>query len=311
MKLLYKFGMVAALPVAVTTTALSGIGTAQAASAFPDHYAAPYLQITGSDAGDMSADMRATGVKDYTLSFLIPRSGCTPKWEADDSSVGAFTSQVKALKQAGGNVIVSFGGESGGELAQTCTSVSSLTAAYENVVKTYGITRLDFDIEGDVLGDSAANTRRNKALAALQSENPSVQVDYTLAVAPDGLPSQELGLLRDAKNRGVNVSVVNLMTMDFGDGENALNDAQSAARATSGQLASLYGISKAAAYAKMGLTPIAGRNDDNEVFSQSDAKKLERFASSNGVQELSFWELHDYDKATGFSYSRIFNAIGG
>jgi chitinase len=311
MKLLYKFGMVAALPVAVTTTALSGIGTAQAASAFPDHYAAPYLQITGSDAGDMSADMRATGVKDYTLAFLIPRSGCTPKWEADDSSVGAFTSQVKALKHAGGDVIVSFGGESGGELAQTCTSVSSLTAAYENVVKAYGITRLDFDIEGDVLGDSAANTRRNKALAALQSENPSVQVDYTLAVDPDGLPSQELGVLRDAKNRGVNVSVVNLMTMDFGDGENALNDAQSAARATSGQLASLYGISKAAAYAKMGLTPIAGHNDDNEVFSQSDAKKLERFAASNGVQELSFWELHDYDKATGFAYSRIFNAIAG
>jgi chitinase len=57
--------------------------------------------------------------------------------------------------------------------------------------------------------------------------------------------------------------------------------------------------------------PIAGRNDDNEVFSQSDAKKLERFAASNGVQELSFWELHDYDKATGFAYSRIFNAIGG
>ncbi|MET9914988.1 chitinase [Streptomyces sp. NPDC006476] len=311
MKLLYKFGMVAALPVAVTTTALSGIGTAQAASAFPDHYAAPYLQITGSDKGDMSADMRATGVKDYTLAFLIPRSGCTPKWEADDSSVGAFASQVKALKQAGGDVIVSFGGESGGELAQTCTSVSSLTAAYENVVKAYRITRLDFDIEGDVLGDSAANTRRNKALAALQSENPSVQVDYTLAVDPDGLPSQELGVLRDAKNRGVNVSVVNLMTMDFGDGENALNDAQSAARATSGQLASLYGISKAAAYAKMGLTPIAGRNDDSEVFSQSDAKKLERFAASNGVQELSFWELHDYDKATGFAYSRIFNAIGG
>ncbi|MEU1276127.1 chitinase [Streptomyces sp. NPDC005799] len=311
MKLLCKFGMVAALPVAVTTTALSGIGTAQAASPFSDHYAAPYLQITGADAGDMSADMRATGVKDYTLAFLIPRSGCTPKWEADDSSVGAFTSQVKALKQAGGDVIVSFGGESGGELAQTCTSVSSLTAAYENVVKTYGITRLDFDIEGDVLGDAAANTRRNKALAALQSENPSVQVDYTLAVDPDGLPSRELGVLRDAQNRGVNVSVVNLMTMDFGDGENALNDAQSAARATSGQLASLYGISKTAAYARMGLTPIAGRNDDNEVFSQSDAKKLERFAASNGVQELSFWELHDYDKATGFAYSRTFNAIGG
>ena len=30
----------------------------------------------------------------------------------------------------------------------------------------------------------------------------------------------------------------------------------------------------------MGLTPIAGQNDDNEYFSQSDASTLESFAAS-------------------------------
>jgi chitinase len=310
-----------AAPLLVTAAfagmAAASTGTANvaaqvaAATSFPAHYAAPYLQISGSDAGDMAADLSASGDRYYTLAFLIPQSGCTQQWEDGGDPVGAFSTQINSLKSAGGNAIISFGGESGGEVAQTCTAVSSLTAAYANVVNTYGVTRLDFDIEGSTLGDTAANNRRNQALAALQAQNPAVQVDYTLAVAPNGLPAQELGVLQSAQTYGVKVSVVNIMTMDFGNGQNALNDALSAAQATAGQLASLYGISAAQAYARLGLTPIAGQNDDNEYFSQANASTLESFAASNGVQELSFWEVDGYDKATGYAYSRIFNAISG
>ncbi|HEX3925640.1 MAG TPA: glycosyl hydrolase family 18 protein [Streptosporangiaceae bacterium] len=178
----------------VTATALTSGGlalatagpAAAAGSAFPAHFAAPYLQIDSSDAGDMAADEAATGLKYYTLAFLIPQSGCTAEWEDDGSGVGAFASQISALQAAGGNVMISFGGESGGELAQTCTNVSQLTAAYQNVVNTYGVNRLDFDIEGGVLSDTAATSLRDQALAALQAEDPSVQVDFTLAVAPQG-----------------------------------------------------------------------------------------------------------------------------
>ena len=90
------------------------------------------------------------------------------------------------------------------------------------MVNTYGVTRLDFDIEGGVLSDTAATSRRDQALAALQAEDPAVQVDFTLAVAPNGLPTgsgSEYALLQDAKSKGVKVSVVNIMTMDFGDGQ--------------------------------------------------------------------------------------------
>jgi chitinase len=295
--------------------ALATAGQASAAgSAFPAHYSAPYLQISSSDAGDMAADMAATGTKYYTLAFLIPSSGCTPYWEDDGSGVGAFASQISALQAAGGNVAISFGGAAGGELAQTCTNVSSLTAAYQNVVNTYGVTRLDFDIEGGVLSDTAATTRRDQALAALQAEDPAVQVDFTLAVAPNGLPAgsgSEYALLQDAKAYGVKVSVVNIMTMDFGAGSNDLADAESAAQATAGQLSSLYGISTSAAYGMMGLTPIAGTNDDGTYFSTSNAQSLESFAAANGVAELSFWEVDGYDKPTGYQYSSIFNQITG
>jgi chitinase len=306
---------VAALPVvagvALTLTPGASEAAPQAGGAFPAHYAAPYLQVSDSDIGDMAADQSATGTKFYTLAFLTPSSGCNQLWEANGTGVGSFKSQISSLQAAGGNVIPSFGGAQGGEIAQTCTDQGSLTAAYANVVNTYGTPRLDFDIEEDTIKDTAANQRRNSALAALQQQNPSVQVDYTLAVAPDGLPGTQLDILRDAKNKGLKVSVVNLMVMDFYDGQPVLGDALAAARATAGQLAGLYGISTSAAYGMMGLTPIAGRNDDGAQFSQSDAQQLETFAAQNGVQELSFWEVQDYDKATGYAYSRIFNAISG
>ena len=119
---------------ATTATTTVAVHTAaDTAATFPAHYAAPYLQIDSSDVGDMTADMSATGDKYYTLAFLIPQSGCTPEWEDNGDAVGAFTSQVNSLKAAGGTAIISFGGESGGELAQTCTSVSSLTAATDPV----------------------------------------------------------------------------------------------------------------------------------------------------------------------------------
>ena len=303
---------------AVATTGLAAASVllvptasqAAAGASFPAHYAAPYLQIDSSTAADMAADMKATGLKFYTLAFLTPKSGCTPEWEDGGDSVGAFTKQVSAIQAAGGNVIISFGGASGGELAQKCTSVSSLEAAYAKVVSTYHVTRLDFDIEGSVLDDTTSNTRRDQALAQLQAAT-GVQIDFTIPVDPSGIESNAKALLTGAKSKGVKVNLVNIMTMDFGNGQNALNDAESAAKATVSQLQSIYGISATAAWNMLGLTPIAGKNDDNENFTQANAATLESFAASHGVQELAFWEVQDYDKATGYAYSKTFQKITG
>ncbi len=100
------------------------------------------------------------------------------------------------------------------------------------------------------------------------------------------------------------------MTMDFNKNANVLQDSESAATATEKQLAGIYGGSSAQNWARLGLTPIAGQNDDGDGdFSQSNAGSLESFAKSNGVQELSFWEVDGYDKGDGYAYSKIFNKI--
>jgi len=287
--------------------------SANAATGFPAHYAAPYLQISTEDVGDMMADKNATGLRYYTLAFLTPKSGCTPMWENGNHPLNTFTSQVRTLQNAGGNVIISFGGASGGELAITCGDAGSLTNAYRNVLNTYpGVKRLDFDIEGGTLGNKGANSRRNQALAALQKADPSVEVDFTVAVDASGLPGDVFAMLKDAVAKGVKINLVNGMTMDFGDGHNPLNDGKSAVNRMHSQLPTLFpGLSSAQIWGKIGATFIAGKNDDRETFSQSDAQNFETFAANNGIGELSFWEVHDYDRNVNWAYSRIFNKITG
>ena len=301
----------AAMTFAPVAALLAGAAPAQPATGFAAHYAAPYLELDKGSAADITADERATGLKDYTLAFLIPEhnAGCTPVWEDGDYSLGTFTSQVRALKSAGGQVIVSFGGASGGELAEKCASVPRLAAAYASVVRTYGVDRLDFDIEGGNVGNTAADKRRDQALAALQRSDHSLQVDFTLPVGPGGLQGDAVTLLKGAKSAGVRVGLVNIMTMDFGDGQNPLKDAESGAKAAVAQIGRIYGGSAKQNWARLGLTPIAGRNDDREDFTQADATALERFAAGYGVQQLSFWEIDSYDKHDGYAYSRIFKRI--
>src|ERR1043165_7565192 len=184
-----------ATPFAIFATA----GTAAAANAgpgFPAHYAAPYVE-TWNGPTAMINEMNATGNKYYTLAFVISGGGCVAKINGDTAINDAgWTNAINQVRAAGGDIIVSFGGASGTELGQACTTVSTLQAAYKSVIDTLNLTRIDLDIEGAPLDDTTANDRRNTALANLQSQyaaaGKTLSVDYTLPVDPTGLLSDSL-----------------------------------------------------------------------------------------------------------------------
>src|SRR3954451_8170889 len=137
----------AGLASALAGTAELALPLTASPDTHPAHYSAPYLQLADDTVGDIAAYRSATGTKFFPLAFLIPSSACTQLWEASGKTVGAYKSQIQSLKNARGDVSVSFGGAEGGEAAIKCTNVKDLQAAYAKVVSTYGITHLDFDIE--------------------------------------------------------------------------------------------------------------------------------------------------------------------
>ncbi|MFJ9246160.1 chitinase [Streptomyces sp. NPDC101776] len=250
---------------------------------------APYVSVT------TAADTDSTGSPSaYNLAFAIAKgSTCTPEWNgttAIDNS--AVASRISALKTSGATVRVSFGGASGKELAETCTSATALAKAYGEALDAAGSTQADFDIEGDALTDSTSVALRSKAIALLQKERTDLKVSFTLPVMPSGLDSDSLALLESANDNAVAVSTVNIMTMNYGESYTGdMGDyAITSATATHTQLKKVFGLSDAGAWQGMALTSMIGVNDvSGETFSLSDAAQVRTFAESKQVAWVSMW----------------------
>jgi chitinase len=263
---------------------------------FPAHVAAPYVAVWNDN--DLVALSKATGNSFWTLAFVINGSGkCNPMWNGDTSLDGnAYGKYIENLQKAGGDVIVSFGGASGTELALSCDSVASLQAAYQKLITQFHLSWLDLDIESGQESDAPSIDRRNEALHNLQVANPGLKVSYTLAVDRTGLPSAQRKLLQNAKDNGVDVTVVNIMAMDYGPCYSDMGQAAvDAAKATQAQLATI-GLT-----AKIGVTPMIGTNDVScEKFSTGDAHVLVDWAQKNDfVRLLAYW-VQDSDPSHAY-----------
>src|SRR5262249_4513766 len=212
---------------AATTTSskntASKTKTAAVAAASSDAAAggfAPYVDVGLFPAYDLVDASKRTGVKTFNLAFVTSGGGCTPKWggsqELGDNDVAK---QIKDLRAAGGDVRVSFGGANGTELAQACSSADDLAAAYKKVIDAFDLKKVDFDVEGAAIADKAANDRRSEAIATLQKQVSGLDASFTLPVLPSGLTQDGVDLVSGAKAKGVDVSAVNIMAMDYGDGQ--------------------------------------------------------------------------------------------
>ncbi|WP_405834030.1 cellulose binding domain-containing protein [Streptomyces sp. NBC_00105] len=254
---------------------------------------APYVDTSLYPAYDLVDTAAKTGVKEFHLAFITSGGGCAPLWGGvTDLASDKVAAQIGALRAKGGDVRVSFGGAAGHELALNCATVDELAAAYGKVVDQYKLTKVDFDIEGAALPDTAANARRAQAIARLQKSHPGLDVAFTLPVMPEGLTQPGVALLADAKKNGVRVDAVNIMAMDYGPaysgdmGQYAIQ----AATATQAQIKGVLGLSDAAAWKAVAVTPMIGVNDvASEIFTVEDATQLVQFAASKGIGRLAMW----------------------
>jgi hypothetical protein len=260
---------------------------------------APYVDTSLYPPFSLTSTAQKTGVKQFNLAFIVAggSGGCTPEW-GGVTPVGSdpVAAQIGALRAMGGDVRISFGGEAGRELAETCTSVSQLQAAYQKVISADNASKLDFDIEGAAIANTAANDRRDQALAALQQADKGLQISFTLPVLPSGLTADGVAVLTGAARAGVQIAAVNVMAMDYGDGAapspagNMGTFAIDAATATDAQVASVLGISDSAAWSRIAVTPMIGVNDtSDEVFTLANAQQLVAFAASKHLAWLSMW----------------------
>jgi Glycosyl hydrolases family 18 len=285
---------VAAATVLAAGSAFLAAGTTTASAAGGFGAFAPYVDTSLFPQFDLSSGASTEATKYFNLAFITDGGSCTPKWGGvTDITDSATADNIAALRSAGGDVRVSFGGASGTELALNCGSAADLAAAYQKVIDQYSLTNIDFDVEGGAVGDAASVDRRNQAIAILEQNDPSLQVSYTLPVLPTGLTSNGLNVLTSAKNNNATIAAVNVMAMDYGSSfpSDMAQNAIDAATATEGQVKSVWtGLSDAQAWSEIAVTPMIGVNDvSSETFTVANASTLASFAQSKHLAWLSFW----------------------
>ncbi|QXJ24939.1 chitinase [Actinomadura graeca] len=254
---------------------------------------APYVDGSLHPPFDLVGTAKKTGVKTFTLAFITSGGGCVPKWGGvTDIGANPVANQAGDLRALGGDIRISFGGATGIELAAACPTAERLSAAYEQVVAAFKLTRADFDIEGSALADTAANTRRAQAIAALQKRNPDLEVSLTLPVLPEGLTPDGVELVKNAKANGVDIGAVNIMAMDYGPPSSQMGDlAIQAATSTEAQLRSVLDLPSA--WERLAVTPMIGVNDvAGETFTLADAAQVGAFARARGLAWTSMWSAN-------------------
>lgn len=285
---------------------------------------APYADLTlnakwssernAMDAMDLSAIGQKSGVKDFVGAFIVAQSGnqCVPAWGGYPDytvSSGFAKASIQGVQDAGGQVIISFGGLNGTYLSQACSSVDALANAYRDVIDTYHVDHIDFDVEGTQVADQAAMNRMLDALLVIQKEYPDLKVGFTVQVAPkDGLNYYAKYVLQQAVNKGVMFDLVNIMTMDYGawntdtQPDQMYQHAVNSAQKTFDFLSTIMpNKSDAQIWGLIGLTPMIGVNDvwyygglpqpEPERFTLSDTDKLVEWAKAKGVHFLSAWSI--------------------
>ncbi|MEU9040359.1 MULTISPECIES: glycosyl hydrolase family 18 protein [unclassified Kitasatospora] len=302
----------AALTACATLAASVGLvatatSPAQAATPLPSRVFAPYFEAwTGQSPAQLAAQ---SGAKNLTMAFLqaATKGSCTPYWNGDSAmpaSSSTFGSDIATIRANGGDVIPSFGGytadNTGTELADSCTDVNQIAAAFENVITTYDISRIDLDIEDNSLTNTAGIDRRNKAIKLVQdwaaTKGRSIQFSYTLPTTTGGLADSGLAVLRNAVSNNARIDVVNMMTFDYYDGasHDMATDTQTSAQGLYNQLAKLYPTrTPAQLWGSIGITEMLGIDDYGpaETFTVANATTVYNWAVSKGINTLSFWAL--------------------
>jgi chitinase len=256
---------------------------------------APYVDMSNSQEGVLNTVISSHGLRSFTAAFTIGE-GCSDIWGdtlpvGSDPTIGA---EISSAKAAGASVIVSSGGSAGEPISFTCTNQPAIDAAYQAIINDYGTSQLDFDIEGAAIADTTGIDQTFQAMKDLKASNPGLVWSVTVPVLPSGLDNYGTALLQDAQNMGVTIPIVNVMAMDYYQGDIEMGNA--AISAAENTLTQMKAVNGSYTYANVGITPMIGVNDDGSTFTLADASSVASWASSNGIGRLAFWSV-DRDQA--------------
>jgi hypothetical protein len=280
----------AAMAMAVTATVVLTTNAEAAGSS----KAAPYMYLGWGNPPSAATVMNATGVRWFTMAFMLSGGGCTPRWDSTRPLTGGVDQQnINAIRAGGGDIVPSFGGWSGNKLGPNCSTAQNLANAYLQVINAYNLKAIDIDIENtDEFENATVQDRILNALKIVKQSKPTVKTIITFGTSTTGPTSWGQRLISQAKALSANIDVFTIMPFDFGGGANMFTSTVNASEGLKNRLKSTFGWSDATAYTHMGISGMNGLSDQQEMTSVSTWTQIRDWAAARHLARLAFWAVN-------------------
>ncbi|MEO3875061.1 carbohydrate-binding protein [Nonomuraea sp. B12E4] len=254
---------------------------------------APYLYMGWGNPPNPGTVMDATGVRSFTMAFILASGGCNPAWDGNRPLTGGADQQaINTIKSKGGNVQISFGGWSGNKLGPNCSTPQAFAGAVQQVINAVGPAVVDFDIENfDEFENYTVQDRILNGLKIVKQNNPNVKVVVTFGTTRTGPNAHGIRLINQSRALGVPIDNYTIMPFDFG-GSNMYQDTVNASEGLKNALKSAFGWSDAQAYARMGISGMNGLSDQQELTSPATWTQIRDYARSRGLTRLAYWAVN-------------------
>ncbi|OXM43264.1 chitinase [Amycolatopsis thailandensis] len=278
-----------------TTTSTSNPPTTTTSNPpLPGGRGAPYLYMGWGNPPNPQTVMNATGIKWFTLAFVLASNGCNPAWDGSRPLQGGpDANAIAQIKAAGGQIVPSFGGWSGNKLGPNCSTPELLAGAYQKVIDAYGLKAIDIDIENtDEFENATVQDRVLNALKIVKAKNPGIQTILTFGTTTSGPNSWGNRLIDQSKALNAGVDVYTIMPFDFGGGADMYGNTIKAANGLRDKLKSTFGWDDATAYGHLGISGMNGLSDQQELTSLDAWTKITNWSKTNKTARLAFWSAN-------------------
>ncbi|MGL5151713.1 MAG: immunoglobulin-like domain-containing protein [Clostridium sp.] len=291
----------------------------------PDQINAPFVDMgrwindpaySSNGAPKLVQFKNDTNMNFYNLGFIQGTGGVSPdgivNWgwagyptlserDPNNTQYQGIKKSLKELRDAGGDGIISFGGLNGTPFWKITQDVAILEKTYMELIDGYGLTRIDLDIEAAGRG-KAENIANAKAIKKVQDKT-GVEVVLTLPVMPEGLISIDMDTFDAYLSEGVDIKMINVMTMCYGT--SSIKPGETYATASTRAIDNLklqiqaqykkYGITLTdeEAYLKCGTTvSIAFEGSAHPYWDASYSRVVVDHAKQKSIGMTSFWSLN-------------------
>ncbi|MDX6247927.1 MAG: hypothetical protein QOF10_1287 [Kribbellaceae bacterium] len=264
--------------------------------------AAPYLYQGWGSPPNPATVMNASGVKWFTIAFILSNGYCNPMWDGGRPLTGGVDQQaINTIRNNGGDVVVSVGGWSGNKLGENCNSAGELAAAYQKVINALSLKAIDVDIEATEFSNATVRQRVIDALKIVEQNNPGIATYLTFGTTTTGPDGNGQDLIRRGAASGLNLDGWVIMPFDFGGGSTNMGTlSKQAADGLKNQVKSAYGLTDDAAYRKIGISSMNGVTDvAGERVNLSDFESMLSYASLHHLARFTFWSVNRDRPCTG------------